>query len=179
MTRRASLSRSESAYPVLVTTTASDVPAPRSFQRVASGPALSNNKTRPFPRRVAIEEKARLPARITRAADALQHEKENLITSDSEQNIDVLHPTRALPIRAGGYSRSGPLTDPHQRQIMPGPNKAGRVMKTSVSASTASRFASGLDYGIPESRYTGAGSAEENADETEPGKSFLIFIKSN
>lgn len=64
--RRGSLSRSESAYPVLTTTTTDRVQshpisAARSFQRVASGPALlpgtNASKTRnPLVRRVTMEE---------------------------------------------------------------------------------------------------------------------------
>ncbi|KAG6918317.1 hypothetical protein DXG01_015175 [Tephrocybe rancida] len=146
--RRSSLSRSESAYPVLVTTTApkSDAQRPRSFQRVASGPALMNNKARPLLRRVTTEEggKQRPLTRTSRATDLLQHEKENLIVSDSEQSHEP-HPARALPPRTG-YSRSG-LLDGHPRQIMPGPNRAGRVMMPPSLSASAVRFP---DYSIPE-----------------------------
>ncbi|KAF5382419.1 hypothetical protein D9615_002978 [Tricholomella constricta] len=168
--RRSSLSRSESAYPVLVSTAAapqSDAQPPRSFQRVASGPALSNNKARPLPRRVTMEEsnKQRPLARLSRATDLLQHEKENIVTSDSEQGHDALHPARIIPSRTG-YSRSGQLSDPHQRQIMPGPNRAGRIMKSSSSAGSALRFA---DYSIPESHSTADIPAESETDlEDEP-----------
>lgn len=179
MSRRTSLSRSESAYPVLVSTTGlsqSDAQLPRSFQRVASGPALSNNKARPFPRRVTIEEngKHRTVPRSTRATDALQHEKENIITSDSEQNHDGLQPNRVLPTRAG-YTRPGLPSDPHHRQIMPGPNRAGRVMKPSVSSASATKFANNFDHAIPEFNYTGGGATDDvlTEFETDPGMYFL------
>ncbi|KAG5638162.1 hypothetical protein H0H81_001458 [Sphagnurus paluster] len=145
ISRRASLSRSESAYPVLVSTTAApqtDGPPPRSFQRVASGPALSNHKARPLPRRVTMEEsnKQRPLTRSSRTTDLLQHEKENII-SDSEQPHDPSHISRALSSRSA-YSRGS--SDPHHRQIMPGPNRAGRLVKPA-------RYA---DYSIPESHST-------------------------
>ncbi|KAG6844604.1 hypothetical protein H0H87_005538 [Tephrocybe sp. NHM501043] len=146
--RRSSLSRSESAYPVLVTTTTapkSDAQPPRSFQRVTSGPALLNNKARPLPRRVTMEEssKQRALTRTSRATDLL-HEKENLNASDSEQGHEA-HPTRGVPSRTG-YSRSG-LLDVHKRQIMPGPNRAGRVMMPPSLSSSSVRLP---EYSIPE-----------------------------
>ncbi|RDB17945.1 Serine/threonine-protein kinase mph1 [Hypsizygus marmoreus] len=159
--RRASLSRSESAYPVLTSTSASqsDAPAPRSFQRVASGPALSSNKARPFPRRVTLEEsnKHRLISRSARATDVLQHEKENILTEESEH--DPAYPARILPSRTG-YVRSGTHLDPHQRQILPGPNRAGRVMKPTVTAGGAVRFTSGIDY-------VGGGTLDDNHHDVE------------
>ncbi|KAG5341627.1 hypothetical protein C0989_008606 [Termitomyces sp. Mn162] len=149
ITRRASLSRSESAYPVLVTITApkSDAQPPRSFQRATSGPALMNNKVRPLPRRVAMEEsnKQRPLTRTPRTADILQHEKENLNVSDSEQGHEP-HPSRAVPPRVT-YSRSVHL-DGHQRQIMSGPHRAGRVMVSSSMSASAVRLP---EYNISES----------------------------
>ncbi|GLB38489.1 putative protein kinase superfamily protein [Lyophyllum shimeji] len=148
--RRTSLSRSESAHSALTssTTTSSDAQLPRSFQRVASGPALSNNKARPMPRRVTMEEnnKQRPLGRAARATDLLQHEKENLISSDSEQGHDALHSVRIPPSRSA-YARSGLHSDSHQRQILPGPNRAGRIMKQSASAGSATRL---TEYSIAE-----------------------------
>ncbi|KAG5642666.1 hypothetical protein DXG03_002350 [Asterophora parasitica] len=158
--RRSSLSRSESAYPVLVSAPQSDVQPPRSFQRVASGPALSNNKARPLPRRVTTMEESNkqrpLQTRSSRATDLLQHEKENILTSDSEQGHDA--PARVVPSRTT-YLRSGLLSDPHQRQIMPGPNRAGRIMKSS-----SSRFA---EYSIPESHSTAGPGGPDTPQEFE------------
>ena len=82
--------------------------------------------------------------RTPRTADILQHEKENLTASDSEQGHEP-HP-RAVPPRIT-YSRSGHL-DGHQRQIMPGPHRAGRVMMPSSMSASAVRLP---EYSVPES----------------------------
>ncbi|KAG6903125.1 hypothetical protein C0995_004672 [Termitomyces sp. Mi166 len=165
--RRASLSRSESAYPVLVTTAApkSDVQPPRSFQRTTSGSVLLNNKVRPLPRRVAMEasNKQRPLTRTTRATDLLQQEKENLNASDSEQGHEP-YPPRVVPPRIT-YSRSG-LLDGHQRQIMPGPHRAGRVMMPPSMTESAVRLP---EYTIPESHSIPVATPElENETDDEP-----------
>ncbi|KAG6900175.1 hypothetical protein C0993_001887 [Termitomyces sp. T159_Od127] len=144
--RRASLSRSESAYPVLVTPAApkSDVQAPRSFQRANSGSALMSNKARPLPRRIAMDEssKQRHVTRTLRVTELLQHEKENLNASDSEHS----HEPHPRVVRTP-YSRSGP-SEGHPRQIMPGPHRAGRVMMPSSTSGNLVRLP---DYSTPES----------------------------
>ena len=170
--RRASLSRSESAYAAL------NVPPPdtapgRSFQRVVSVPALvSNSQKRPFPRRVTQEDaKPRPlsgsgPPRPSRTTDisSYPHEKENM-ESDHDQlppskSSGVASLARILPARTG-YARTL-LADAQQRQILPGPNRAGRIMK-SIS------FGLGLSKPIPESHST-APDEFPSDHETEPGK---------
>jgi serine/threonine-protein kinase TTK/MPS1 len=154
--RRVSLSRSESAHAAL-NVPPSDSAAARSFQRVTSGPALSSHKARPFPRRVTLEESKPRPlsatglSRPSRITDA-SSEKEN-IESDNNDHLyghslksSVTGASaRAVPARTG-YSRPL-LPDSHQRQIFPGPNRAGRIMK-SIS------FGLGLSKPIPESHST-------------------------
>ncbi|KAG6811634.1 hypothetical protein H0H92_006504 [Tricholoma furcatifolium] len=146
--KRTSLSRSESAYPVLMTTAPaapkSDAQPSRSFQRVASASTLSSNKARPLPRRVAREESSKQPLTRTSRTTDLPHEKENLNTNDSEQSHEP-QTARVVAPRLG-YSRSAHL-DGHHRQILPGPNRAGRVMMQTSLSSNSLRIP---EYSIPE-----------------------------
>lgn len=156
--RRASLSRSESArIPSTTSTTATIAETnDRKFKRVASGPVLS--KARPIARRVTSEDsgsKHRSTAASSRPS--YQHEKENLLTSDSEHDIPKSAPRH--PATRSAYSRPL-LTDAHQRQILPGPNRAGRVMK-SVSASSSSTSAP-VQFGLAIDRIP------ESVDDTPP-----------
>ena len=195
---RISLSRSESAFPILSsgssTAAQNDKPA-RSFQRVLSGPAItmsasasylaptnsSLSKPRVAPRRIALEDsrerhEANSLSRTRQTIDSnihshtlLQEEKENISESDDHPQIKTamaaikqrsspplatrlvsssstrVPATRAAYLANGASSASGrPLTDiqraSHSRQIMPGPNRAGRIMK-STSASKYSSSA--------------------------------------
>jgi serine/threonine-protein kinase TTK/MPS1 len=168
--RRASLSRSESAHAALNVAPSDSAPA-RSFQRVVSGPALSSQKARPFPRRVTLEDSKPRPlsgtglSRPSRITD-VSSEKEN-IESDNHDHLHG-HPlkssvtgasARVVPTRTG-YSRPL-LADAHQRQILPGPNRAGRIMK-SIG------YSLGLTKPIPESHSTGTDDFQSDY-ETDPG----------
>jgi serine/threonine-protein kinase TTK/MPS1 len=208
--RRASLSRSESAYypsinvPPVPTI---DTHPARSFQRVASGPALSTQKSRLLPRRVTLEDSSKsrpatAPTRPLRSIDTVnQHEKENILArvgtddSDPNQNPHLHHPlssskltvpnpasisiasSRVVPIRVG-YARPL-LADAHQRQILPGPNRAGRIMKSTVStvvppSSAAVKLGFGIDK-ISESHATGI-DVFPLEYETDSGKTFLLLL---
>jgi serine/threonine-protein kinase TTK/MPS1 len=172
---RISLSRSESAFPILTGGSAAlqnDKPA-RSFQRVASGPALSAtgsylapttslSKPRTIPRRVTMEEHgdrpeangaSRLRQTLDSTAYALQEEKENISEPDENPYAPSIAnkrrhspplATRSVPSSRAprtaysGSAASRPLAEvpvpqrgSHTRQIMPGPNRAGRIMKSS------------------------------------------------
>ena len=167
--RRSSLSRSESAHAAL--NVAPSDPA-RSFQRVTSGPALASHKARPFPRRVTLEDKPRPvsasgPPRPSRTADpsSYPHEKENILSVDSDNHVH-LHGHASKSTAAGAAARVGYprplLADSHQRQILPGPNRAGRIMK-SIG------FGLGLNKAIPESYSTGIDDLPSDYD-TDAGK---------
>ena len=97
------------------------------------------------------------------------------MTGDPEQGQDGIQSSRVLLTRAG-LARSGLVSDLHQRQIYPGPNRAGRVMKPSIP----SRYAGGLDYSIPES-HTVSGDDGPLEIETDPGMFYLrrIFISAH
>lgn len=200
-TGRGTLSRSESAFPVLLGSGANSERPARSFQRVASGPAISMtpsyaaptaaSKARPTTRRVTLEEnRDRLDAAYSSLrtrqtldsnanANTLQEEKENISESDEHPYaLPVINKpqryspplssrsiasSRALPNRVT-YSvstsnigpSSRPLADvpvpqrerPNPRQILPGPNRAGRIMKSaplSKLGASASLPASSFD----------------------------------
>ena len=184
---RISFSRSESAFPVLSSGSSAgsqnERPA-RSFQRVASGPAISmstsylaptsasHSNPRAASRRIAMEDSkdfhevnSSLRTRQTAEPNSrtLQEEKENISESEEHPLIQSamaalknrgspplatrsvsssssrVPPARAAYLTNGASTASGrPLTDiqrgSRSRQIMPGPNRAGRIMK-STSAS--------------------------------------------
>lgn len=211
---RVSLSRSESAFPVLLgagagtsSTTAAaqnDKPA-RSFQRVASGPAISStssylaptvsslSKPRVAARRITMEDArerhdsigASRAARQTLDSNinayTLQEEKENINEADDHPYLlstaaatSKLQPRNSPPLvtrsvsstaarvtAARAYLVNGSSSTsaisrplevavpqrervppvPHPRQIMPGPNRAGRIMKsTSASKYSLSNY---------------------------------------
>ena len=180
---RVSLSRSESAFPVLTGSSAaaqSEKPA-RSFQRVASGPTLSQtqsylapttssvSKPRVAARRVTMEdarerqESLSAPrARPTLVSNAyshvLQEEKENISESDEIPIIEMTSTTRKqrnspplvtrstsaslarISTRVAQYGTGSgrPLVDVslaqravHSRQVVPPPNRAARLTKSS------------------------------------------------
>ena len=195
---RISFSRSESAFPVLSSgssTVAQNEKPPRSFQRVASGPAMamsasylaptasSLSKPRAAPRRITMEDsrdrhEANGSSRARQTIDSnvhshtLQEEKENISESDEHSHIQSaivavkqrsspplasrlvssssarVAGARAAYLANGTSTASGrPLTDmplsqrgSHSRQIVQGPNRAGRIMK-STSASKYSSSA--------------------------------------
>ena len=172
--RRSSFSRSESAHAALSVT---PLDPARSFQRVTSGPALTSHKSRPFPRRITLEDNKPRPVSISgpprslRMADASSypHEKENILSLDAD-NHDHLHghvskligagpSARVVPTRTG-YARPL-LADTHHRQVS-GPNRAGRIMK-SIG------FGLGLNKAIPESHSTGIDDIPSDYD-TDAGK---------
>ncbi|KAF8225901.1 hypothetical protein L208DRAFT_405195 [Tricholoma matsutake] len=169
--RRSSLSRSESAYATLNVAPSDPAPA-RSFQRVTSGPALSSHKARTFPRRVTLEDSKPRPmsgtgpSRPPRTNDvsSYPHEKENILSVESDiQEVQASKPSiasRIVPTRTG-YSRPL-LADTYQRQILPGPSRAGRIMK-SIG------FGLGLTKSIPESHATGIEDLPSDY-ETDPGE---------
>ena len=186
---RISFSRSESAFPVVSSGSSigpqNERPA-RSFQRVASGPAIamsssylaptasSLSKPRAASRRIAMEDgrdfheinsssRTRQTVEPNSHSRTLQEEKENISESDEHPHIQTamaavkqrsspplvsrlvsssssrVPPARAAYLSNGASTASGrPLTDiqrgSRSRQIMPGPNRAGRIMK-STSAS--------------------------------------------
>ncbi|KAF8817037.1 kinase-like protein [Phlegmacium glaucopus] len=202
---RISLTRSESAFPILSTSSSTgaqnEKPA-RSFQRVASGPAISMSasylaptasslsKPRAAPRRITMEDsrdrhEANGPSRTRQTIDSnvlshtLQEEKENISESDEYPHIQTamvavkqrsspplatrsvsssssrVPAARAAYLANGNSTASGrPLTDmplsqrgPHPRQIMPGPNRAGRIMKSTSASkySSSAAIAAGFD----------------------------------
>ena len=186
---RISFSRSESAFPFVSTDSSTgpqnEKPA-RSFQRVASGPAIamsasylaptasSLSKPRAASRRITMEDsrdchevnsssRTRQTVEPNSHSRTLQEEKENISESDEHPHIQTamaavkqrnspplatrlvsssssrVPPARAAYLSNGASAASGrPLTDiqrgSRSRQIMPGPNRAGRIMK-SASAS--------------------------------------------
>ena len=176
---RPSLSRSESAH--LPPPSGADKPAPRSFQRVTSGPALSLtpnqglaalSKSRSLSRRVTSEEANR--EQDMRKLDPLnrprpppdnrqnvhQDEKENISEAEepayhpqTKQRLSPPHsssPTASSarhsyhhPNRMTYASSSSSVKKPqadgsqrpsHARQILPGPSRAGRMVKTASSS---------------------------------------------
>ncbi|KAF8158393.1 hypothetical protein B0H34DRAFT_454137 [Crassisporium funariophilum] len=186
---RISLSRSESAFPILSTagmsSTTQNDKVVRSFQRTASGPALampasylaptasSMSKPRTAPRRITMEDgrdrhEAIGTSRTRQTLDSsvhpshtLQEEKENISDADEHVYIQTASvavkqrsspplATRSvsstlarMPAARAAYLANGtssasskPLAEvrnPHARQILPGPNRAGRIMKSSSS----------------------------------------------
>ena len=181
---RISFSRSESAFPAISggssAGTQNERPT-RSFQRVASGPAISMSTSylaptapslsnpRAASRRIAMEDShevnssSRTRQTVEPNSRTLQEEKENISESDEHLHIPSalaavkqrsspplatrlvsssssrVPPARAAYLSHGASTASGrPLTDiqrgSRSRQIMPGPNRAGRIMK-STSAS--------------------------------------------
>ena len=88
------------------------------------------------------------------------------MTSDSEQGQDGIQSSRVLLTRPG-LARAGLVSDPHQRQIYPGSNRAGRMMKPAVSG-IPNRYTGGLDYSIPESHTVGGDDGLPEL-ETDPG----------
>lgn len=192
---RASLSRSESAFPVLSNANMdhpshyTDRPA-RSFQRVASGPAPSYlaptasslAKPRTAARRVTLEddrERVKSASSWSRqtldpAAHPLQEEKENISESDDQPYLPTSSKQRSSPplvtrstssaapsrvaqarsayLAGGSSSTNGRLADlpthkrdPHARQIQPGLNRPGRVVKTATTTPASKYAASHLD----------------------------------
>ncbi|KAJ3505458.1 hypothetical protein NLJ89_g7406 [Agrocybe chaxingu] len=182
---RISLSRSESAFPILTGSTGgsmvtqNDRPA-RSFQRVASGPVSSApsylaptssslSKPRAAPRRVTTEDvrerhesmgASRAKQTLDANAYALQEEKENISESDEHPYVvqaasvatkrrnspplvtrsmsstsTRLTTARAAYLASSSSSASGrPLADvsaQRARSVLPGPNRVGRIMKSS------------------------------------------------
>lgn len=198
---RISLSRSESAFPILTGGSAAlqnDKPT-RSFQRVASGPALSApgsylasttslSKPRTIPRRVTMEEHgdrsdangaSRLRQTLESAAYALQEEKENISEPDENPYAPSIAnkrrhspplATRSVPSSRAprtaysGSAASRPLAEvpvpqrgSHARQIMPGPNRAGRIMKSSSkygATASAAPFDRISEHEASEGEYT-------------------------
>lgn len=200
---RISLSRSESAFAVLSSgssTGAQNEKPVRSFQRVASGPAIamsasylaptasSLSKPRAAPRRITMEDsrdrhEANGPSRTRQTIDSnvlshtLQEEKENISESDEYPHIQTamvavkqrsspplatrsvsssssrMPAARAAYLANGGTTASGrpltdmPLSQRGTRQIMPGPNRAGRIMKSTSASkySTSTAIALGFD----------------------------------
>ena len=169
------LSRSQSAYP------GADKPAPRSFQRVTSGPALSLtpnqglaaiSKSRSLSRRVTSEEASR--EQDMRKLDPLnrsrpppdnrhsvhQDEKENIGEAEeavchpqtkqrlsppysssptaSSARHSYHHPNRMTYASSSSSvkkpSADGSQRPSHARQILPGPSRAGRMVKTASSS---------------------------------------------
>ena len=198
---RISFSRSESAFPVLSTgsSTGSQNEKPaRSFQRVASGPAISMSasylapttasisKPRAASRRITMEDsrdghevnsssRTRQTVEPSSYSRTLQEEKENISESDEHPHIQTamaavkqrsspplasrlvssssrVPPARASYLSNGASTASGrPLTDiqrgSRSRQILPGPNRAGRIMKsTSASKYNSSAVHPGFDH---------------------------------
>ncbi|KAK2465247.1 hypothetical protein APHAL10511_002601 [Amanita phalloides] len=191
---RPSLSRSESAY---LPPSGTDKPNARSFQRVASGPALSLtpnlppaavSKTRALSRRATSEDvnreqdarKVDLPGHIRPQLDSHnmhQEEKENVSEVEeaayhppsnrqrhsppqlSRSVVSSLrssyqhHPSRMAHASQANSANRPPDTSQrasHPRQVLPGPNRAGRVVKLAGSnavllAPKHSSSSSGID----------------------------------
>lgn len=106
------------------------------------------------------------PSRPPRTNDvsSYPHEKENILSVESDiQEVQASKPSiasRIVPTRTG-YSRPL-LADTYQRQILPGPSRAGRIMK-SIG------FGLGLTKSIPESHATGIEDLPSDY-ETDPGE---------
>ncbi|KAF7422588.1 Dual-specificity kinase, spindle pole body (SPB) duplication and spindle checkpoint function [Pleurotus ostreatus] len=193
--RRGSLSRSESAYPVLngpgvlpsdrVNSAAATA---RSFQRVASGPALiksatsfagqSQPKGRLVPRRVTMEDQEPQSRKSFEDLHIHNDEEPRLKQEEKENRLDPSEYPYVLAIaaasarrnspplatrstslsgmqsRGAGLSRLLPATRPladvpvPQRasdfQILPGPNRPGRILKGLGSAAAKFSAASGF-----------------------------------
>ncbi|TFK74781.1 hypothetical protein BDN72DRAFT_631304 [Pluteus cervinus] len=162
--RRSSLSRSESAFPILVGAS-ERANAPRQFTRVASGPinppatastALSAVKPRPLPRRVGLDDVRPELQHRSRSTDSHHHdEKENeleetpylkrgspplsarLMTSSRVQ----LQARSSASMAVRSLADSAARNNPHSRQIMPAPSRAGRIPKTSMNTAAAAASA--------------------------------------
>jgi serine/threonine-protein kinase TTK/MPS1 len=130
---RISFSRSESAFPVLSSGSSSgpqnEKPA-RSFQRVASGPAISMSTSNLAPTSASLSNPRAASRRIGIEDGKDFHEVNS--SSRSRQTVESNSPAY---LSNGASTASGrPLTDiqrsTRSRQIMPGPNRAGRIMKS-------------------------------------------------
>ncbi|KAJ3564564.1 hypothetical protein NP233_g8215 [Leucocoprinus birnbaumii] len=178
---RSSLSRSESAYPVLESvpslTGEKSERSARSFSRVTSGPVLSSvpsyaaptassiAKPRTAPRRVTLDEaseRGELAVSSSRSRQeshlhTLQDDKENI--SETDENPHAIGPAgrrrHSPPLTSRSGMRSGlrptyasssgvravdvPQRASHARQAGSVPNRAGRMVKSISTSSTASK----------------------------------------